>query len=77
MRVISHVHLRLSFSWGCEVGAFKLHTFGKISVEDLLSFVTNTPLSSIRTTLASNLAFLDDTQLWIYNSDFRKGLERK
>ena len=59
MRAISHVRLRLSFSWGCEVGAFKLHTIGKISVKDLLCFVTNTPLSSLRTTLASNLAFLD------------------
>ena len=66
--------------------AFKLHTFGKISMKDLLCFTSKPPFSSLRTTLVSNLAFLDehncgytivDTQLWIHNEGFKKRLERE
>ena len=39
---------------------FKLHTFGRIYVKDVLCFTSNAPFSSLRITLDSNLAFLDE-----------------
>ena len=56
---VLHGRSQFSLSCGCVI-AFKLHTFGKMSTNTLLCFTSNTPFSSLRTTLALNLAFLDE-----------------
>ena len=73
IREVLHGHLEFSLTCGCVI-AFKLHTFGKISVKDLLCFTSNTPFSSLRTTLASNLAFLDEHNCGFTMEASKKGL---